>query len=93
MKEISEADVTGYYAHLMQRFGKGGIGNSGNTLWDHFQVFKQFVSSAAGGKEREEKGVGTMEEQNGIRKTKDVLVWKLLSNWSSLFTRRVTTEL
>jgi len=47
LKEISEADVSGYYGHLMQRFGKGGRGNSGNTLWDHFQVFKQFVSSAA----------------------------------------------
>ena len=47
LKEISEADVSGYYAHLMQRLGKGGTGNSGNTLWDHFQVFKQFISSAA----------------------------------------------
>ncbi len=47
LKEISETDVSGYYGHLMQRYGKGGRGNSGNTLWDHFQVFKQFISSAA----------------------------------------------
>jgi integrase len=47
LKEITEADVTGYYAHLIQRLAKGGDGNSGNTLWDHFQVFKQFIDHAA----------------------------------------------
>lgn len=47
LKEISEADVSGYYTHLMQRLQKGESGNSGNTLWDHFQVFKQFIDHAA----------------------------------------------
>ncbi len=47
LKEISEADVSGYYAHLMKRLAKGGDGNSSNTLWNHFQVFKQFVDYAA----------------------------------------------
>ncbi len=47
LKEICEADVSGYYGHLMQRLAKGGDGNSGNTLWDHFQVFKQFIDHAA----------------------------------------------
>jgi integrase len=47
LKEISEAVVSGYYANLMERLAKGGDGNSGNTLWDHFQVFKQFLDHAA----------------------------------------------
>ena len=47
LKEISEADVSGYYGHLVSRLEKGGKGNSGDTLWGLFQVFKQFVASAA----------------------------------------------
>lgn len=47
LKEITQADVSGYYAHLMDRLTKGGDGNSGDTLWGLFQVFKQFIEHVA----------------------------------------------
>lgn len=47
LKEISEADVSGYYAHLIERLAKGGSGNSGDTLSGLFQVFQQFIEYAA----------------------------------------------
>ena len=34
------------YAHLMERLAKAGSGNSGDTLWGHFQVFRQFIETA-----------------------------------------------
>lgn len=43
LEEISSTVVTEYYQHLIQRLTKGGNGNSGSTLWDHFQVFRQFI--------------------------------------------------
>jgi integrase len=47
LDELTKEIVKEYYSYLTKRLATGGDGNASATLWDHWQVAKQFIANTA----------------------------------------------